>query len=102
MSAALDKQARELALEISRTCQSETEDAVWFDVLRCTQKLKAFATQVREQTVAECAKVVRTTNVIHGDHYAAYHAPSTDAVELEMAVLRLFPAPPETTEQEER
>lgn len=53
----LEKQARELALEIARTCQSEIGNAMWFGILRCTQKLAAFATQVREQTVVECAEI---------------------------------------------
>jgi hypothetical protein len=37
------------------------------------------------------ASTIKTFYVVHGDHYAAYYAPSTDAEELSKAILSLIP-----------
>jgi hypothetical protein len=40
--------------------------------------------------VKTAANIVKSHNVIHGDHYAAYEAPSADAPELVQAIERLL------------
>jgi hypothetical protein len=40
----------------------------------------------RKQEREECAKLAETHEVIHGDHYAAYSAPSNDGKEIAAAI----------------
>lgn len=46
----------------------------------------------RAAAIEECAKIVETTNVLHGDHYAAFAAASSDAEVLAKAIRSLLTA----------
>lgn len=69
---AIDQErAKQLALEIRRTCQSQTENAVWFDVLKCAKLLFAYAAEERRAERKRCAEIARKWP--YSDIYAKEH-----------------------------
>ena len=62
------------------------EHAIAINIGQLCQILRAYAAECVRAERLRCAGIARNHHVIHGDHYAAYSAPSNDGADIAKAI----------------